>query len=154
MRNCRKLYRRGYTVSVTSSSDPENGFVQWLQEQLDARGWTAQEMAQRAGLAQATVSNVLNRKRSAGVEFVRAIADVLDVSQIDVFRIAGLIDEELLDDAKAAQEYLRLLAAIKDDDERQAAIDTVETVLRRVAERRKAAEAKPSGRPAVARGKA
>ena len=89
-----------------------------------------------------------------GPDIARRLAAALSVSQIDVFRIAGLIDEELLDDAKAAQEYLRLLAAIKDDDERQAAIDTVETVLRRVAERRKAAEAKPSGRPAVARGKA
>jgi transcriptional regulator with XRE-family HTH domain len=126
-----------YTFKVTSTRDPDNTFVKWLQDQLNEHDWTPQVLAAKAGVAQATLSNVINRKRAAGPELLRAIAKALDKSQVEVFKIAGLIDEELLDDEEALQETRRLLAKIDDDDELERTLDVIEVIAREAANRQK-----------------
>ena len=132
---------------MPSTKDPDNGFVEWLHARLKEKRWSPANLAQAAGVYQSVISGLLNREKGLGVDVAKKLSVGLGVSQYDIFRVAGLIDEDLLPDDQAAKEYLRLLAAIKDDDARQDAIDTIQTVLRRVAQRSNANEAKPAIRP-------
>jgi transcriptional regulator with XRE-family HTH domain len=132
---------------VTSTTNPDNIFVDWLIKRLHEKDWTPQILASKAGVAQATISNVINRKRAAGPEFLRAIARPLDISQTDIFKKAGLIDEELVDDDEAIQEIRRLLARIDDADELSRTLDFMEAIAREAASRKKRAKKNPSQRP-------
>ena len=136
---------------MPSTKDDDNPFVEWLIAQLNERRWSEADLARAAGVYQSAISSLLSREKGLGVDTAKKIAVALGVSQYEVFRIAGLIDEELLDDVKATQEYIRLLAAIKDDDKRQEAIDLVETLLRRMGEKRKTDTSKRSGRTSAAK---
>jgi transcriptional regulator with XRE-family HTH domain len=74
-----------YNVSM------ENGLVPWLRDQLDARSWTHNELARRAGVSQPAVSSVVSRQRRAGWDFCLAIAEAFDEPPEKVMRLAGLL---------------------------------------------------------------
>ncbi len=71
-------------------------FVEWLEHELRARGWSQSDLARRGGIRPNNVSRVLNRERNPGPDFCRAIARALGYSQEMVFRKAGLIDDRPL----------------------------------------------------------
>ena len=139
---------------MPSTKDPDNGFVEWLLATLEEKRWSPADLAQAADVYQSVISGLINRERGLGVDIAKKLAVALGVSQYDIFRISGLIDEEILDDDKASKEYLRLLASIEDDDDRQTAINAVEAVIKTIAERSKANRPKHAGRPSTAKGKA
>lgn len=128
-------------------------FIPWLNGELSQRGWKVAELARRIVAASdvdpesadyirrvngkaAALSRMLNEEVGLGDDLAREIATALGVSQVEVFRHAGLITEPVHADQEAAYEYLRLLGEIQDDQKRQEAIDLVHTILRRVAEQR------------------
>ena len=122
----------------------DNGFAEWLADELQKRRWLPQTLAEEAGVSPTSISNVLNRKRSAGPELLRAIAKALDVSQVEIFIKAGLLDEDIKPDNKAAMQYIFLIRQIKDDDERESVIELVETILKQTTKRTKASKAERS----------
>lgn len=68
-----------------------SSFAKWLIGELARRKWRQTDLAQRAGLTNATVSRVLNGSRRAGPEVCLSLADALDLPPEHVFRMAGLL---------------------------------------------------------------
>jgi len=68
-----------------------NSFGKWLEQQLKIRGWRAAELARKAGIAEPTLSRLINDSRKAGTQVCTAIATAFDIAPVYVFRKAGLL---------------------------------------------------------------
>lgn len=66
-------------------------FSDWLQNQLDERGWKQADLARASKLDTAVISNVINQRRKAGEVVCRAIAAAFNMSPETVFRAAGIL---------------------------------------------------------------
>ena len=66
-------------------------FNQWMNKTLEDRGWSARELARRAGISHTYISNIASGKRLPTWDFCAAIAGPLGMSPIVVFQKAGLI---------------------------------------------------------------
>jgi transcriptional regulator with XRE-family HTH domain len=66
-----------------------NILIDWIDGELQARGWTTRELARRAGLSHTTISNVMTGKRLPGWDFLVAIAAPLGSTSVEVFIMAG-----------------------------------------------------------------
>ena len=96
---------------------------QWIEEELQKRGWRQADLAHQSGLAEATLSRILSGDRTAGPDACVALARAVDVPPERVFRLAGLLppappelDEEL---------ELRTLFQRLDEGMRQVALDVM-----------------------------
>jgi transcriptional regulator with XRE-family HTH domain len=69
----------------------ENTLIEWVNEEMEARGWTMRELARRAHTAPTTISNILSHKRLAGWDVCAALARAFGVSPIEGFIRAGKI---------------------------------------------------------------
>lgn len=82
-------------------------FNDWMQSEIDKRGWSMNQLARRAKISGAMVSLVMSEKREPGYEFCMAIAKGLAMPPEIVLRKAGLLpairdgDEEWLEKIKA-----------------------------------------------------
>lgn len=72
-------------------------FTRWLDEELAERDWSRQELARQAGknASQPKISLTLAGKRSLTWDFCAAVAEALDYDPVEVFKIAGLLPEEI-----------------------------------------------------------
>ncbi len=68
-----------------------NDFTGWIKEELKERGWSMNELARRAGLSSAHMSNVLNEKQKPGIDFCLGVANAFGEPEEEVIRMAGLI---------------------------------------------------------------
>ena len=68
-----------------------NELPEWLNEEIQDRGWSIRELARRAGITHAAISHVLNGSRQPGSGFCTAIARALQLPAEEVFRRAGLL---------------------------------------------------------------
>ncbi len=66
-------------------------FAAWLAEEMETRDLGVRALARRAGTSPSSISNVLNRKRSAGTELCQALATGLGLPEEVVFQRAGLL---------------------------------------------------------------
>jgi len=66
-------------------------FQEWIESELNNRGWRPADLANKAGLSQTALSNVLNGHRNPGPAFCRAVAKALVVSPESVFRLADIL---------------------------------------------------------------
>ena len=66
-------------------------FAEWLTAELDEREWNQSELARRAGVSSAAISDVLSGRRQIGPDLATAIADALKIPQEDVFLAAGIL---------------------------------------------------------------
>lgn len=68
-------------------------FSDWLNQQMRLQGINDSELARRSGLTRATIGNYRNKKiRKPDNETLKAIADGLRISDVTVFRKAGILD--------------------------------------------------------------
>lgn len=83
-------------------------FARWLQDELDSNGWDQAELARRSGISTTHISRLINDQRDPGPESCKKIAKALRVSELIVYREAGLMDPEIIGDrhANQAQELL------------------------------------------------
>jgi len=82
-------------TSMSGTMDDTNPFVEWLQEQLQEKGWTVAELARRADTPQSGLVNIVNRQKNLGIDVAKRIARALGISQIELFARALLIDEPI-----------------------------------------------------------
>lgn len=68
-------------------------FSSWLELELTARNWKPADLAARANVAQATISNILNNNREVGHRTALAIAKALNVPPDYVYRQAGILPD-------------------------------------------------------------
>lgn len=79
----------------------KDDFVDWLQAELDKRGWNQATLA-RAGISSSHVSRIMNRERDVGEDSCRVIAKLFGMPEEEVFRRAGLLSEKRGDAAGEA----------------------------------------------------
>lgn len=78
-------------LSPGSEALPQTRLVNWIEEQLRLRDWRPADLARAAGVRDSTISRILNGNAKAGPELCSAMAEALDVSPVEVFRIAELL---------------------------------------------------------------
>ena len=76
-------------------------FADWLQQQLDKRGWSQAELSRRSAIPTGQLSRILNGSRNAGPEPCIALAQAFGLSREEVFRARGWLLSE-------SQEEIRL----------------------------------------------
>ncbi len=69
----------------------ENKFADWLNSNLNERGWNQNDLVQRSGLSQGAVSKVLSGLRNPGLEFCEGMAKAFHIPVEIVFEKAGYI---------------------------------------------------------------
>ena len=84
-------------------------FSDWIAEELKTRDMSQRQLAERAGIAQGHLSNVLSGKRPMTADLVIQIADGLGISAVTALSRAGII----LDTTNLDPPLAELLAAAK-----------------------------------------
>ena len=77
---------RGYKM-ITMDTD----FVEWLEHELQERGWGQSELAHKGDIPQSTLSRIMLRDRQLGPEIGVRIARALKLPPEEIFRAAGLL---------------------------------------------------------------
>ena len=68
-------------------------FSEWLVSVMEEKGWSKSEMARRAHISPAAISDILSGRRDPGLLVCQGIAKALKVPPEEVLRHAGLIPE-------------------------------------------------------------
>jgi transcriptional regulator with XRE-family HTH domain len=92
------------------TTDSENRFVEWMEEEIARRGWTQAELAKRAGVFQSAIGGIMSREKALSALQARRIAQALGMSQHRLFVLAQLIDDEGSTDDASLVEIARSLA--------------------------------------------
>lgn len=92
-------------------------FSDWLQSEIDARGWRVADLSRHSGLSGSYLGRVLNKERLAGNEACRAIAKAFGMRDVDVMKIAGLANPEPDKEAPTVRELLADFNALSDEDQ-------------------------------------
>lgn len=70
----------------------ETGFSEWLQQQMDERGWSQADLARNSGLTRAAISNYVNAVRAApDADSCVALARAFKLPPEHVLRVAGYL---------------------------------------------------------------
>lgn len=80
-------------------------FIDWLNTEINTRGWTSNELARRAELSSGAISLVLSGQRSPGPDFCLGIARALRIPPERVFRQAGLLPPYIIGDEDEKNEH-------------------------------------------------
>lgn len=108
---------------VTIYAVEGNGFADWLEEELAARGWKPADLARASKLSSATVSRILNGDRNAGSDVALAIAKGLNLSADFVFRQAGLLPPQPGPDRDPSFQEIAEIMRNMTEDERREVVD-------------------------------
>ncbi len=96
------------------TSNHAKDFIEWLDRQLLARGWSDNKLARLAGLSH----SVISRARAGSLPkwaACEALAQALDLPPVAVFRKAGLLPDTSLEEVDL-DEWRYLLAKLPEDD--------------------------------------
>ncbi|HOF87545.1 MAG TPA: helix-turn-helix transcriptional regulator [Armatimonadota bacterium] len=66
-------------------------FIDWLQREMQSRGWNQAELARRSGTTTAQISRVMTGEQRPGPTVSRKLARALHIPPEEVFRRAGLL---------------------------------------------------------------
>lgn len=95
-----------------------SGFSQWLEMEMKARDWRQKDLIVRSGINSGLLSQILSGQRTPGVETCRAIAKALDMKEITVLKIAGLIvDAEPPKFSPLIESMAAMLKDLPEDDQ-------------------------------------
>lgn len=100
-----------------------NELRDWLSQELNQRGWSHNELARRAGVAQSAVSGTLSGNRKAGTEFCVKVASALDEPPEKLLRLAGILPTSPLQDSQL-QELIDLIKNLSPEN-RQDVLDYI-----------------------------
>lgn len=90
-------------------------FVDWLTDELKARGWSNSELARRSGMAQSTISMIISRHSNPGWDFCAKIASAFSLPADQVFRRAGLLPPLPASDDVITQEIIESIKQLPTD---------------------------------------
>lgn len=116
-------------------------FSEWIEEQLNLRGWKPADLARAARVGQTTISNIINGNRNPGPDFCISIARALNVPTELVFRKAGILPPSLEERRAADPKLDEAMLILEQLDEAQR--ETVLTMLRGFQQQPGAAPATP-----------
>lgn len=97
-------------------------FSDWIQAELDIRGWDQAELARRSQISDSHISRLVSGGRKPGQESVKAIARALRLPPEDVMRQAGLLPPRNVNlgasDRRVLIETMDKIAALSPDGQR------------------------------------
>ena len=99
---------------------------------MDSRRWEMVDLSEATGMTLTMVALVLKGQRNPGDRFLRGVASAFNMPQETVFRLAGMLNDEELEDIRedeAGRKLKRLLSALE-PDERDKAIRLLEQYVR------------------------
>ena len=98
-------------------------FSQWLQEEIQKRGWKQADLWHAAHLKRDAVSKLIHARLQPSPANIKAIASALDIPIEKVYRAAGLLPpvNEMEDDDETEQ-AIYLFRKIKDPQRRGMAV--------------------------------
>lgn len=85
-------------TNVIQISDEDEHFRVWLTEEIERRGLSQAEVARRSGMSAAMLSLVMTGKRPIGLDGARGVARALNLDEMYVLRLAGLVRESKVRD--------------------------------------------------------
>jgi len=91
-------------------------FAEWLSDEIEKSGLSNSEVARRAGVSHARVSQILGGD-PPGNSFLQKIAGVFGKSRSEVFRAAGLMDRTLDDQTPSLRELISKFSQLSDADQ-------------------------------------
>jgi len=80
-----------------------NKFAQWLNKEIEKRGWSYREFARRAGVSVSAVSDVINTDRTPSLKFYRGVSQAFRLPLDDVLRHAGVLPTFDADDPRIGE---------------------------------------------------
>ena len=93
-------------------------FREWLQNELNSRGWAQIELTRRGGISSGAISKLMSGERKPGPDMCNAIATALNLPPEDVFRAAGLLPQSR-DDDPLVREAAYLVGLLSQERKRQ-----------------------------------
>ncbi len=96
----------------------QQAFADWLQQELQNRGWNQAELARRSGITTAQVSRVMTGEQHPGPEVGRKIARALRIPPEEVFRRAGLLPPAQKQ-PEGTEELVYHYACLSEDDRKR-----------------------------------
>jgi transcriptional regulator with XRE-family HTH domain len=93
-------------------------FIDWLQHELQQRGWNQAELARRSRLTTAQVSRIMTGEQSPGPVSCQKLARALHLQPEDVFRRAGLLPPAVKP-PDGTEELVSLFSALSEADRRR-----------------------------------
>jgi transcriptional regulator with XRE-family HTH domain len=100
-----------------------DNFVNWLNQEIKARGWTLRETSRRAGLSQTVVANVVSGRSLPGLEFLQGIAKAFGITRKAVFSRAGIIESD--EPSTSEIEEIEVKFAVLSEEDQQAVLRMV-----------------------------
>lgn len=93
-------------------------FVEWLNHELEERGWSRSEAARRGEFSSSMLDKVIGGFAQPGLDFCRGIARAFGVPLEEVFRRAGILPD-IVELPDGARDWGRRLMAFSDVDRAQ-----------------------------------
>ncbi len=105
-------------------------FADYVVKEMNNRGWDQSELSRRSGITTSQLSRVINRESRPGLDFCKRLAKAYGLRDVDVMRIAGLIDSDA--DSKEFTAPIRnTIRYMQDMDEKdQADVEALVNALR------------------------
>lgn len=97
----------------------------WILEQMNLRGWTQNDLADRVGVTRSQISSIVTGRRGPSNELLIELSRAFRVSQEEVFRVAGLIPDKSKD--KRSEFLVSRIMSLPESDQDivEAFIDTM-----------------------------
>lgn len=113
-------------------------FAQWLQDELNKRGWDQAELSRRSNVSKGQISRVMSTSRGIGPDTAKAIAHALDLPEELVFREAGLLSDKP-EEPPTLSEWIHLFLTA-DKEERERMLELARVLSRRSQKQTKTGE--------------
>lgn len=95
----------------------------WLQGQLQEKGWSLRELSRRSDLSDSYISNIMSGKREPGAKFYMGVAKAFDLDAAAIERLdrEGIDPGNLaaFDEAGLSAEIIRLVQALPPEEKRE-----------------------------------
>lgn len=101
------------------------GFPLWLQERLEERDWKAVDLADKLGVNSGVISNYMTGARNPEPKLLNRIADVLGVSDEEIFTAAGYLRAMTLPDDPRRLELMRRIQMVELTPDRYAMLSSI-----------------------------
>jgi transcriptional regulator with XRE-family HTH domain len=103
-------------------------FSEWLQTEMDKRGWSQSDLARSADLNRAVINKLLNGKSHAQPATLEAISRALKIPLETTYRAAGLLPINT-DNDDAMQEAIHVFKSIQSAQRRATALALLKALI-------------------------
>ncbi|MFZ1709742.1 MAG: helix-turn-helix domain-containing protein [Anaerolineae bacterium] len=91
-------------------------FSEWLEAELNQRGWRQAELVRRSGLSVGHVSRIITSQRLPGSDAIQGIARAFKMPVEDVMRQAGLLPSSAINSQQALAELHKKIDKLSESD--------------------------------------